>query len=127
MNIPESLRYSDTHEWARLEGDEVVVGITDFAQSELGDIVYVQVVKVGTAVEAHNSFGTVESVKTSSELFAPVSGTITAVNPDLSAHPEWINQDPYEKGWMVRIKMTNPDQFASLMTAEQYKGFIPGK
>ncbi|MHA2620246.1 MAG: glycine cleavage system protein GcvH [bacterium JZ-2024 1] len=127
MNIPESLRYSDTHEWARLEGDEVVVGITDFAQSELGDIVYVQVGKVGTAVEAHSPFGTVESVKTSSELFAPVSGTITAVNSDLSAHPEWINQDPYEKGWMVRIKITKPDQFASLMTAEQYKGFIAGK
>lgn len=126
MNIPESLKYTETHEWVRTEGDEVVVGITDYAQSELGDIVYLQLGAVGTEVTARASFGTVESVKTSSELYAPVSGRIVAVNPDLQAHPEWVNQDPYEKGWLVRIKMTDPEELNSLLTAEQYRARTGG-
>jgi glycine cleavage system H protein len=126
VNIPESLKYTETHEWVRTEGDEVVVGITDYAQSELGDIVYLQLGSVGTEVTARASFGTVESVKTSSELYAPVTGRIVAVNPDLQAHPEWVNQDPYEKGWLVRIKMTDPAELNSLLTAEQYRARTGG-
>jgi len=126
VNIPESLKYTETHEWVRTEGDEGVVGITDYAQSELGDIVYLQLGAVGTEVTARASFGTVESVKTSSELYAPVSGRIVAVNPDLQAHPEWVNQDPYEKGWLVRIKMTDPAELNSLLTAEQYRARTGG-
>lgn len=124
MNIPDSLKYSKTHEWVRVEGDEAVVGITDHAQSELGDIVYLQTAEVGSSVSAHSAFGTVESVKTSSELFSPVSGRITVVNTELTTHPEWVNQDPYGKGWMVRIKMSDPREVDELLTAEQYSALI---
>jgi glycine cleavage system H protein len=126
VNIPETLTYAESHEWVRAEGDEAVVGISDYAQSELGDIVYLQFVGMESEVAARAPFGTIESVKTSSELYAPVAGKIIAVNTDLTTHPEWVNQDPYGKGWMVRIKVSDPGELAGLLTAEQYKARIGG-
>lgn len=129
MNIPESLRYSTEHEWVRKEDDHtVVVGITDFAQSELGDIVYVEVDTVGDELSKDEVFGTVEAVKTTSDLFMPVSGEVLEFNPDLDESegddPALINEAPYEKGWIVKIKMTNPGEWDELLDAEEYKNLI---
>jgi glycine cleavage system H protein len=117
---PDDLIYSKEHEWLRISGDGGTVGITDHAQKELGDIVYVELPKVGTKYDSGETFGTVESVKAVSELYLPVSGEVIAVNEDLGAAPEKINSDPYGNGWMIRIRLLNKDETADLMSAEEY-------
>ena len=124
MNIPADLKYTKDHEWIRLEGGEAVVGITDFAQGELGDIVFVDIGTEGQHVDAHAVFGTVEAVKTVSDLFMPLGGTVVAVNPDLTGDPASVNKDPYGKGWMVRIKLDDPAQAGSLLSAADYKALV---
>jgi glycine cleavage system H protein len=121
MNFPETLRYTKEHEWVRLEnGNVAVIGITDFAQRELGDIVYVEIETVGKSMQAESVFGTVEAVKTVSDLFLPVSGTITEVNPTLASSPELVNTDPYGAGWMVKMTVDNPEDVKELMDAKAY-------
>lgn len=120
MNIPANLKYTKDHEWVRVEGDVAYIGITDFAQGELGDIVYVEVETVGETVEREEVFGTVEAVKTVSDLFMPVSGEVVELNPKLDSNPELVNKDPYGEGWMVKIRPSDPSQFNDLLTAEQY-------
>lgn len=120
MNIPENLRYTKDHEWVRAEGDIAVVGITDFAQHELGDIVYLEVSTLGETLEQEETFGTIEAVKTVSDLFMPVGGHIESFNEDLEATPDVINKDPYGEGWIIKIKMTDPSELESLLTHEQY-------
>jgi len=124
MNFPAELRYTKDHEWVRLNGDEAIVGITDFAQSELGDIVYVEVESVGKQLEAGAVFGTVEAVKTVSDLYLPVSGTITELNPALANSPELVNNDPYGQGWMVRMKIKNAPDFQTLMDSRAYEKMV---
>jgi len=121
MNFPETLRYTKEHEWLRLEGDTARMGITEFAQSELGDIVYVEIESVGKTLGAGEVFGTVEAVKTVSDLFLPVSGTITELNPALADAPELVNSDPYGEGWMIKLKVDNPADLETLMDAAAYK------
>src|SRR5687767_13423933 len=120
MNFPENLRYTKDHEWIRIDGDIAVIGITDFAQSELGDIVYVEIETAGKSLAAETIFGTVEAVKTVSDLFLPISGTITEVNPALAASPELVNSDPYGEGWMIRMKPDNMGDIDKLMDAAAY-------
>lgn len=121
MNIPKEYRYSNEHEWVKVEGDKVRVGITHFAQSELGDIVFVELPEVGDKVVAGEPFGSVESVKTVSELYAPVSGTVVEINEELSDSPEFVNESPYEKAWMIIVEPTNVNEVEQLMTAVQYE------
>ncbi|MGI8583610.1 MAG: glycine cleavage system protein GcvH [Chitinophagaceae bacterium] len=121
MTIPENLRYTKDHEWIKLEGNVATIGVTDFAQSELGDIVYVEIETKGKALTAETVFGTVEAVKTVSDLFLPVSGTITEVNPALEAQPELINTDPYGEGWMIKMAVDNPNDVQNLMDASAYE------
>jgi glycine cleavage system H protein len=120
MNIPANLKYTKDHEWVRTEGDTAYIGITDFAQGELGDIVYVEIETVGEAVDKEAVFGTVEAVKTVSDLFMPVSGEVLEVNPKLDANPELVNKDPYGEGWMVKIRVTDKGHLNDLLSAEQY-------
>ena len=120
MNFPANLRYTKDHEWIKLEGDIATIGITDFAQRELGDIVYVEIETVGKTLEAESIFGTVEAVKTVSDLFLPVSGTITESNPALATTPELVNSDPYGEGWMIRMKVKNTTDVQALMDAKDY-------
>lgn len=124
MNFPENLRYTKDHEWISIEGDVATIGITDFAQHELGDIVYVEVETVGQELEADAIFGTVEAVKTVSDLFLPVSGTITEVNALLESEPEKVNTDPFGEGWMVKMTVKNIEDVANLMDAEAYKNLV---
>lgn len=124
MNIPADLKYTKDHEWVRLEGDVATVGVTDFAQGELGDIVYVEVETVDETMEAEEIFGTVEAVKTVSDLFLPVSGEITEFNSALEDEPEKVNSDPYGDGWMVKIKCSDISQVDQLLSAEDYKSLI---
>lgn len=124
MNIPQNLRYTKDHEWISVEGDVATIGITDFAQNELGDIVYVDIASKDKKLEAETVFGTVEAVKTVSDLFLPVAGTVTEVNPLLDSEPEKVNNDPYGDGWMVKMKMDNPDDVNQLMDAEAYKAMV---
>jgi glycine cleavage system H protein len=124
MTTPKELRYSEEHEWVKLEGETVRVGITHFAQSELGDIVFVELPEVGDEVTADEPFGSVESVKTVSELYAPLSGKVVAVNEDLSDSPEFVNESPYEKAWMIVVEPSNSSEIDNLMTAEQYEAMI---
>lgn len=124
MNFPAELRYTKEHEWVRLEGDTATIGITDFAQRELGDIVYVEVETVGKQLEAGAVFGTVEAVKTVSDLFLPVSGTITELNPDLAGKPESVNNDPYGEGWMIKMKVDNPADVEALLDAAGYEAVV---
>ena len=121
MNFPANLRYTKDHEWVSLEGNVATVGITDFAQRELGDIVYVEVETVGKTLEANSVFGTVEAVKTVSDLFLPVSGTITELNPELANAPELVNTDPYGKGWMIKMTVSNPADVEGLLDAAAYE------
>lgn len=125
MNFPAELKYTEEHEWIRIEGDEAYIGITDFAQGELGDIVYVEVETVGDTVKAGDIFGTIEAVKTTSDLFMPVSGKVLEVNSKITSDgddsPELVNTDPYGDGWIVKIKITDPAQLAGLMDADTYK------
>ncbi|MFN5334429.1 MAG: glycine cleavage system protein GcvH [Bacteroidota bacterium] len=125
MNFPAELKYTKDHEWIALHEDgSATIGITDFAQSELGDIVYVEVNTVGQTLEAEAIFGTVEAVKTVSDLFLPVAGTILEVNTTLNDQPENVNQDPYGKGWMVKVKVTDPSDIASLLDANAYEALV---
>jgi glycine cleavage system H protein len=124
MNFPAELKYTKDHEWIRIEGDEAVIGITEFAQSELGDIVFVDINTVGQAVDREAVFGTVEAVKTVSDLFMPVSGTVLAVNEGLSDDPAAVNNDPYGAGWMVRIKVAKAAELDELLTAAQYAALV---
>ncbi len=124
MNIPAELKYSKDHEWVRTEGGEAVVGITDHAQSELGDIVFVDINTEGQDVAQGEVFGTVEAVKTVSDLFMPVSGTVEEVNPGLADDPASVNKDPYGAGWMVRVKLADPAQVAELLSADQYRALV---
>lgn len=121
MNFPENLKYTKEHEWVSVDGDTATVGITDFAQGELGDIVFVEIESKGQNLSKDATFGTVEAVKTVSDLFMPVSGEITEINSELESSPELINQDPYGKGWMVKIKFSNPAELSELLDATAYK------
>ena len=124
MNFPTNVKYTSEHEWIRLEGEEAYVGIPDYAQDQLGDIVFVDVTTEGETLEAGEVFGTIEVVKTVSDLFLPVGGEILEVNPELEEHPELVNQDPYGKGWLVRIRPTDVSEMDKLMDAEAYKQII---
>jgi glycine cleavage system H protein len=124
MNVPENFRYTKDHEWISIEGNIATVGITDFAQGELGDIVYVDITTKGKALSAEEVFGTVEAVKTVSDLFLPLQGTIIAVNPALDAQPELVNTDPYGAGWMIKMTVENPTDFDKLLTAAAYTALV---
>lgn len=124
MNYPDNLKYTKDHEWVRVEGDVVFVGITAYAQHELGDIVYVEIETEGETLDAEEVFGTVEAVKTVSDLFMPVSGEVLEVNEALADAPETVNSDPYGDGWMIKIKLSNPSEIDSLMDADAYKELI---
>jgi glycine cleavage system H protein len=124
MNYPENLRYTKDHEWISLNGNTATIGITSFAQSELGDIVYVEVETIGKALAAGAVFGTVEAVKTVSDLFLPVSGTVNELNPELANNPELVNEDPYGKGWMIKMTVDNPDDVAALLDAKAYEALV---
>jgi len=124
MNFPAELRYTKDHEWLRLEGDTATIGITDFAQKELGDIVYVEVETVGKQLNAGTVFGTVEAVKTVSDLYLPVDGTVTELNPALSNAPELVNNDPYGEGWMIKMKVTNVADINALMDSKAYEQMV---
>ena len=124
MNIPSELKYTKDHEWVKVEGDIAVVGITDFAQSELGDIVYVEVETVDETMDAEEVFGTVEAVKTVSDLFLPISGEIIEFNESLEDEPESVNTDPYGDGWMIKIKYSDASELENLMSADDYKELV---
>jgi glycine cleavage system H protein len=125
MNFPENLHYTKDHEWIKMENsDSAIIGITDFAQKELGDIVYVEVETIGKTLESGAVFGTVEAVKTVSDLLLPVAGTITELNPALASSPELVNTDPYGKGWMVKLTVTNPADIDGLLDAKAYKALV---
>lgn len=124
MNIPAELKYTKDHEWVRVEGDTAIIGITDFAQSELGDIVFVEIETEGETLDAEEVFGSIEAVKTVSDLFMPISGEITEFNEALEANPEVVNSDPYGEGWMVKVTMTDASQLDGLLSAEAYADLI---
>lgn len=124
MNIPAELKYTKDHEWVKIEGNVATVGITDFAQNELGDIVYIDINTVGQEVAQHEVFGTVEAVKTVSDLFMPLSGKVTEINALLDGSPEKVNEDPYADGWMVKLEITNAGEVNDLLSASEYKELI---
>jgi len=124
MNVPANLKYTKDHEWVSIEGDVATVGITHFAQKELGDIVYVEVETLDQTLDKDEVFGTVEAVKTVSDLFLPLSGEIFAFNDDLESNPESVNSDPYGAGWMIKVKISNPAEIDSLLSSESYKELI---
>ena len=124
MKTPNDLKYTKDHEWIAIDGDIATVGITDFAQRELGDIVYVEIESVGELLKADEVFGTVEAVKTVSDLFLPVEGEILELNEDLETSPEDVNNDPYDKGWMIKMKVSNPSDLDNLLTSDDYKKLI---
>ncbi len=121
MNVPAELKYTEDHEWAKIEGDVATVGITDYAQGELGDVVFVELPEVGTTIEKGDTFGTIEAVKAVADLFAPLSGEVIEVNEKLGSEPETVNKDPYGEGWMIKVKLSNPAEADDLMNADQYK------
>ena len=124
MNIPEELKYTEEHEWIRLEGNIATVGITDFAQSELGDIVYIEVDTLDSEINSNDVFGTVEAVKTVSDLLMPVTGKVIEVNSSLEDAPEVVNDDPYGQGWIIKIEVTNPADVENLMSSDNYRNLI---
>ena len=124
MNFPAELKYTKDHEWIKIEGDTAIVGITEFAQRELGDIVYVDIPSVGKEVAKEETFGTVEAVKTVSDLFMPLSGSVTDINPILDGSPELVNTDPYGEGWMVKISIADAAEIAGLLSSEEYQSLI---
>lgn len=126
MNIPDDLRYSSDHEWARRDGDTVTIGITDYAQDSLGDVVFVELPEVGTAVDANESFTEVESTKSVSDIYAPVAGTVASVNDQLDDQPELLNSDPYGEGWICTITMSDPDEYDGLLDAPGYRALTEG-
>jgi glycine cleavage system H protein len=123
-NIPENLRYSKDHEWVSVDGDIATVGITDYAQHSLGDVVYIDMPRVGDKLSAHEAFGSVESVKAVSEIFMPISGEITEVNDGLNDTPEAVNNDPYGNGWMIKVQMDNPGEADAMLSAEEYDEYL---
>ena len=125
--VPADLRYTKDHEWVRVDGDTAIIGITDHAQEQLGDVVYVELPKAGESFAANESFGSVESVKAVSEIFTPVSGEVAEVNESLNDEPEKVNKDPYGDGWMIKMKMSSPGQIDSLLTAAEYEDFTKGE
>lgn len=124
MDFPKELKYHKEHAWVKVEGNRVLIGITEHAQEELGDIVYVELPERGTDAEQDESFGTVESAKAISELFSPISGRVLDINEDLSDQPELINDDPYDSGWMVEVEMSDPSELNNLLSSDQYKKYI---
>lgn len=124
MNVPANLRYTKDHEWLKLQGDVAFIGITDYAQHELGDIVFIEVETVGETLDQHESFGTIEAVKTVSDMFMPVAGEVLEFNEELTTAPEAINQDPYEKGWVIKIKVSDLSQVEELLDAARYTALI---
>jgi len=126
VNIPEGLKYSREHEWVRVDGSRAYIGITDYAQDELGDIVYVELPEVGAELKAGETLGTVESVKTVSDLYAPVSGRVVEVNEALASAPEKVNESPYEEAWMIVVEMADPSELEALLDAEAYRQHIQG-
>jgi len=124
MNVPKDLLYTKEHEWTKIDGDTATVGITDYAQHQLGDIVYVELVEVGKDVKQMEKIGTVESVKAVSEIYSPLSGTVLEVNESLKEHPEFINQDPYGSGWMVKLKIKDMSEAKNLLKAEDYEKYV---
>ncbi len=124
--IPEDLRYTKDHEWARLEGDLVACGVTDYAQDQLGDIVFVELPQVGDTVSKGDEFGTVESVKAVAELYSPIGGEVVEINGELEESPQLVNQDPYGKGWMIKVRPSNPGELDDLMDAQQYEEMLKG-
>ncbi len=121
MNIPDDLKYTKDHEWLRIEGENGYIGITDFAQGELGDIVFIEIETAGETLKKEEVFGTIEAVKTVSDMFMPVGGEVLEVNPALEESPDVVNKDPYGKGWMIKIKVSNPTEIDDLLSAEKYK------
>ena len=124
MNFPDNLKYTKDHEWIRIEGNHAYIGITDFAQSELGDIVYVEIETKGETLNKEEIFGTVEAVKTVSDLFMPVSGTVLEINPKLTSNPESVNKDPYGDGWMIKVEIKNNEELPGLLSVADYKSLI---
>ena len=124
MNFPENVKYTADHEWIRVEGQFGWIGITDYAQSELGDIVYIEIPAVGTKLEKGKSFGTIEAVKAVSDLFAPVTGDLVEMNSEMKDHPEVVNKDPYSEGWMIKIKIADPSQLDTLLDVQAYKTLV---
>lgn len=124
MNIPADLKYTKEHEWLKVEGDVATVGITDYAQGELGDIVFIELPQVGAKLERMKPFGVIEAVKAVSEIFAPISGEVTQVNSKLESEPTTINSDPYQEGWIIKIKVSNPKELDNLFSAEDYKKLL---
>jgi len=124
MNVPAELKYTSEHEWIRVEGDEIVVGVTDFAQGELGDVVFVEIETQGESLSQGDTFGTIEAVKTVSDLYMPVDGEVVEVNPALEETPELVNSSPYKGGWMVRVRMNDPSQLEDLLSADEYSALI---
>jgi len=123
-NIPENLRYSKDHEWVKVDGDTATIGITDYAQNSLGDVVYVDMPRVGDAFATHEAFGSVESVKAVSEIFTPLAGEVSEVNSGLNDTPESVNSDPYGTGWMIKIKMKNPGEADAMLSAVEYEEYL---
>jgi len=126
MNIPADLKYTKDHEWVKIDGDTAIIGITDFAQSELGDVVFVEIETEGETLEKEETFGTIEAVKTVSDMFMPIAGEVIEINPKLEESPEVVNQDPYGDGWMIKIKVSNADEANELLSADDYKNQIEG-
>ena len=124
MNFPENLKYTKDHEWVRIEGETGTVGITDYAQGELGDVVFVELPAVGKSVKQHEAFGTIEAVKAVSDLYAPMSGSVSEINAAVAAAPDAVNKDPYGKGWMVKVKLSSPGEAAGLLDAAAYRKLI---
>jgi glycine cleavage system H protein len=122
-NVPEDLHYSKDHEWVRVDGDQAIIGITDYAQNSLGDVVYVELPKADEEFAANEPFGSVESVKAVSEVFTPITGVVASINESLADEPETVNSDPYGAGWMIRVRMSNPSEVDSLLTAAEYEDF----
>ena len=124
MNVPDDLKYTKEHEWVRLDGDEAMVGITDFAQGELGDVVFLEIETEGESLAAGDTFGTIEAVKTVSDLYMPMDGEVLEVNPALEDQPELVNSEPFGDGWMIRVKISDPSQLEELLSAEDYRALI---
>jgi glycine cleavage system H protein len=124
MNFPENLKYTKDHEWIRIEGGIGIIGITEYAQGELGDVVFVELPSIGKKIEAGQSFGTVEAVKAVSDLYAPVTGEVTEVNKEIQDTPELVNKEPYERGWMIKVTLAKPDEVKTLLDVEAYKKLI---
>ena len=124
MTFPEHLKYTEQHEWIKVEGDTGIVGITDYAQGELGDVVFVELPAVGKSLKAHETFGTIEAVKAVSDLYCPVAGTVVEVNAELAKTPELVNKDPYNAGWMIKITIANPDELNTLLDAAAYRALV---